>query len=63
LEEGSALPLGTIYPLSLVELEALRKFLDENPLPDSSIPLPLLTEHPSSLSRRRMVLTPLHVFP
>jgi len=30
LEEGSAPPLGTIYPLSLVELEALRKFLDEN---------------------------------
>jgi len=30
LEEGSAPPLGTIYPLSPVELEALRKFLDEN---------------------------------
>jgi hypothetical protein len=30
LEEGSASPLGTIYPLSLVELEALGKFLDEN---------------------------------
>jgi len=30
LEEGSAPPLGTIYPLSLVELEALQKFLDEN---------------------------------
>jgi len=30
LEEGSTPPLGTIYPLSPVELEALRKFLDEN---------------------------------
>jgi hypothetical protein len=30
LEEGFAPPLGTIYPLSPVELEALRKFLDEN---------------------------------
>jgi hypothetical protein len=30
LEEGSTLPLGTIYLLSPVELEALRKFLDEN---------------------------------
>jgi len=30
LEEGSAPPLGTIYPLSPAELEALRKFLDEN---------------------------------
>jgi len=30
LEEGSAPPLGTIYLLSPVELEALRKFLDEN---------------------------------
>jgi hypothetical protein len=30
LEEGSAPALGTIYPLSPVELEALRKFLDEN---------------------------------
>jgi hypothetical protein len=30
LEEGFSPPLGTIYLLSLVELEALRKFLDEN---------------------------------
>jgi len=30
LEEGFAPLLGTIYLLSLVELEALRKFLDEN---------------------------------
>jgi hypothetical protein len=30
LEEGSAPPLGAIYLLSLVELEALRKFLDKN---------------------------------
>jgi hypothetical protein len=30
LEEGSTPPLGTIYLLSPVELEALRKFLDEN---------------------------------
>jgi hypothetical protein len=30
LEEGSTPPLGTIYPLSPVGLEALRKFLDEN---------------------------------
>jgi len=30
LEEGSAPPLGTIYSLSPVELEALRTFLDEN---------------------------------
>lgn len=30
LEEGTSPPLGTIYSLSPVELEALRKFLDEN---------------------------------
>jgi len=30
LEDGAAPPLGTIYSLSPVELEALRKFLDEN---------------------------------
>jgi hypothetical protein len=30
LEEGATPPLGTIYSLSPVELEALRKFLDEN---------------------------------
>src|SRR6267154_5789096 len=30
LEDGVAPPLGTIYSLSSVELEALRKFLDEN---------------------------------
>jgi len=30
LEKGSAPPPGTIYLLSPVELEALRKFLDEN---------------------------------
>jgi hypothetical protein len=30
LEEGYTPPLGAIYPLSPVELEALRKFLDEN---------------------------------
>jgi hypothetical protein len=30
LEEGSAPPLRTIYPLSPVEFEALQKFLDEN---------------------------------
>ena len=30
LEEGTSPPLGTIYSLSLVELEALRTFIDEN---------------------------------
>ncbi|KIN99141.1 hypothetical protein M404DRAFT_30604 [Pisolithus tinctorius Marx 270] len=30
LEEGITLPLGTIYLLSLVELQALRTFIDEN---------------------------------
>jgi hypothetical protein len=30
LEDGATPPLGTIYSLSPIELEALRKFLDEN---------------------------------
>ena len=30
LEEGTSPPLGTMYSLSQVELQALRKFLDEN---------------------------------
>jgi hypothetical protein len=30
LEDGAAPPLGTIYSLSPIKLEALRKFLDEN---------------------------------
>lgn len=30
LEDGAAPPLGTIYSLSPIELEALQKFLDEN---------------------------------
>ena len=30
LQEGTSPPLGTIYSLSLVELEALQTFIDEN---------------------------------
>ena len=30
LEEGTSPPLGTIYSLSPVELEALQTFIDEN---------------------------------
>jgi hypothetical protein len=30
LEENTSLPLGTIYSLSLVELETLHKFINEN---------------------------------
>ena len=55
LEEVTLPPLGTIYSLSLVELEALRTFIDENLCtgfirPSSS---PML--HQSSLLKRRTV--------
>jgi hypothetical protein len=54
LEEGTSPPLGTIYSLSPIELEALRAFLDEHLA--SGFIRPATSSHaaPSSSSARRM---------